>query len=346
MHQIIDEFSRLLVRNNISWRGLDREWCREQISSLVDEQLEASGGRILKSSRRYIYLSERLKRIIVKAVLLISMHIEMSGFEPSGYEVEFSDTGRYPPITIEVPSGQCIKMTGRIDRIDSMTNEDGTYLRIIDYKSGNKALKLEDVYYGLQLQLVTYMDAVLEADENGAAAGILYFRLDDPLIRCGRDSTDEDIEKAIMKELRMKGLVLADVKLVREMDRQIDGDSLIIPARINRDGSLGRSSAATSEQFNVLRSYVRKTLASIGSGLLEGNVLISPYKKRSITACTYCSFKPVCQFDTSMRGNRYRIVPDFKDDEYWNLMREAGKAADSGMLKAGTAGQTGGMGNG
>lgn len=367
MHHIIDEFSRMLVKNGISWRALDKGWCAEQVSMLVDMQLAARGGSVLGSSKRYIYLSGRLKRTVIKSIMLISRHIEMSGFEPSGYEVEFGDTGRYPPISIELPSGECIKMTGRIDRIDSMTNEDGTYLRIIDYKSGNKALKLSDIYYGLQLQLVTYLDAVLEMEEeaecgnnvsgpgeasvSGAGkqgmlpAGILYFRLDDPLVRCDRESTYEDIEKAIMRELRMKGLVLADVKLVREMDRQIDGESLIIPARVNKDGSLGRSSAATKEQFGVLCGYVRKTLASIGSEILDGNVAISPYKKRTMTACTYCSFSSVCQFDTSIRDNRYRIVPDLKEDELWRLMSGAGDTVDAEVSGGGGTGENSAVGN-
>jgi hypothetical protein len=161
-------------------------------------------------------------------------------------------------------------------------------------------------------------------------AGMLYFRLDDPLIRCSKESTDEAIEKAIMKELRMKGLVLADVKLIKEMDSRINGDSLIIPARINKDGTLGRSSAATAEQFNVLRDYVRRILAEIGSGIIDGNVAINPYKKRTVTACTYCGFSSVCQFDTSIRDNRYRLIPDVSEDELWNNMKGAGSAAAYG----------------
>jgi ATP-dependent helicase/nuclease subunit B len=361
MHHMIDEFSRTLVKKGVSWRQLDKKWCGEQIGVLVDEWLSANTGSILASSRKYRYLSEKLKRTVSKAVTLISSHISSGGFEPSGYEVELGDRGRYPSISIDLPSGECIKMTGRIDRIDTMEGEEGTYLRVIDYKSGNKALKLGDVYYGLQLQLITYLDAVIESEKekggeekslvNGTGqvndgdnckqsvsggasekllpAGVLYFRLDDPLIRCGRESTDEEIERAIMKELRMKGLVLADVKLLREMDRQIEGDSLIVPARINRDGTLGRSSAATQEQFGMLRRYVRKTLASIGSGILDGNVAISPYKKKSMTACTYCSFNSICQFDVSIRDNRYRMLAERKDDEWWQVMRAAESDTDS-----------------
>ncbi len=355
MHGVIDEFSHRLVKNGISWRGLKQDWCAAQVSELVDMALAAKGGSVLGSSKRYLYLSGRLKKTITRAILLISMHIENSSFEPYGYEVEFGEQGRYPPIAIELPTGVCVKMTGRIDRIDSMTNEDGTYLRIVDYKSGDKALKLGDIYYGLQLQLVTYLDAVLGMEENAGLlpAGILYFRLDDPLIRCGRDSTEKDIEKALLRELRMKGLVLADVRLVREMDRQIDGESLIIPARVNKDGSLGRSSSATKEQFGLLRDHVRRTLASIGSGIMNGNITISPYKKRTITACTYCSYRALCQFDTSMRDNRYRIVADRKEDELWQLMRHAsgqvperetaGNAASSVQLP-GHSGQASGEG--
>lgn len=384
MHNIIDEFSRMMVKKDVSWRKLDEAWCKEQVSRLVDSHLTAKGRHVLGSSKRYIYLSDRLKKTLVKSIMLISRHISMSSFEPAGYEVEFGGTGRYPAITIELPSGDRIELTGRIDRIDSMTNSDGTYLRIIDYKSGNRTLKLGDVYYGLQLQLLTYLDAVLGMEdsgknsrrdsaandlekgagdspensgaggspENGAEydadnsvenggtesgnssgdpsgnkrvlpAGVLYFRLDDPLVRCGRNCTEEEIEKAIMKELKMKGLVLADVKLIKEMDRDLAGDSLIIPARINKDGSLGRSSAATEQQFGILRGHVKKILASIGKDILEGKVTVSPYRKRTVTACTYCAYSSVCQFDTSMKENRYRIFADLEEDEIWRKMAAA-----------------------
>ena len=125
-----------------------------------------------------------------------------------------------------------------------------------------------------------------------------------------------------MKELRMKGLVLADVKLIRSMDGDISGDSLIIPARINKDGSLGRSSAATEEQFRELCRHVRNLLGAIGRSILDGDVAVRPYKKKKMTACDYCVYSSVCQFDTSMRDNRYRWLADLDDDEVWKLIRE------------------------
>jgi len=180
-------------------------------------------------------------------------------------------------------------------------------LRIVDYKSGGKDFKLSDVFYGLQIQLITYLDALWEsgeADENNPVlpGGVLYFKIDDPIIRGNGRMTEEEIEKAIMKQLRMKGLLLADVKLIREMDKDIEGSSMIIPATVNKDGSLGKNtSAATMEQFKLLRKYVRKLLKNLCEEIMKGNVSINPYKKKGTTSCKYCSFLPVCQFDTTMK---------------------------------------------
>ena len=132
----------------------------------------------------------------------------------------------------------------------------------------------------------------------------------------------EEIEKAIMKQLRMKGLLLADVKLIREMDHSIDGQSLIIPASVNKGGTLGKnSSVATMEQFNILSNYVRKLLKELCTGVFSGSVPIMPVKSRFGAACKYCSYSTVCQFDTSLKENNYRLLHDKSSEEIWKMMK-------------------------
>ena len=327
MHEVLDEFARHLDRTGMTWRTCTREWCTEVVSEIVEQLLMKMGSSILNSSQRYRYLAGRLKRVLSRAVWLIAEHMRKSGFEPIGYEMAFGEKERFAPITIVLPSGQEIKLTGRIDRLDAMRTEEGTYLRIVDYKSGSKAFKLSDVYYGLQIQLITYLDAVWENETEDLPkpilpGGILYFRIDDPVVRGAVGIQEEEIEKSIMKQLKMKGLLLADVKLIKEMDREIDGDSLIIPARINKGDVLGRSSAATLEQFHLLRRYVKKLLARIGEEMLSGDVSISPYKKKRVTSCQYCSYSAICQFDPSLKDNKYKMLKDFKDDEVWEKVNE------------------------
>ncbi|NLI93166.1 MAG: helicase-exonuclease AddAB subunit AddB [Peptococcaceae bacterium] len=328
MHSVIETFSRYVLEKDISWRDLDRKWCQERVSAIIDEMLTKMQGSGLAASKRYTALTLRLKRVVTRAVWLIAEHIRRGSFEPLGYEMGFGEGEEFPPIVIEMESGQKINLTGKIDRVDAFKTEEGTYLRVVDYKSGAKDFKLSDVFYGIQIQLITYLDALGNSDSGLGdpvlPGGVLYFRIDDPVIKGHGKITEEEIEQAIMKELRMKGLLLADVRLIKEMDKTIDGSSLIIPARINKGDVLGRSSAATQEQFYVLRTYVRKLLTGLCDEIMRGNVSIRPYKKKKLTSCTYCDYAAVCQFDTTMKENTYKLLYDQKDGVIWELMKEKG----------------------
>ncbi len=328
MHKVIEEFSRELAAQKIDWSELDWDQCESKVSEIVDQMLEKMKGSSLSGSKRYTALLLRLKRVVTRAVWLISEHFRRGNFIPVGYEVKFGEGGEFPPITIELESGKKAYLTGRIDRVDALKTGEGIYLRIVDYKSGSKDFKLSDIFYGLQLQLVAYLDAIWEdmaGSQTVLPGGIFYFTLDDPIVKTdGRNSVD-DIEKSVMKELKMKGLLLADVKLIREMDKNLEGYSLIIPASINKGDVLGKSSSAASlEQFNSLRFYVRKLLKDLCEEISQGKVPIRPYKAKKYTSCKYCSFSAICQFDTARKENTFKPLYDLKDEDIWRLIKTGG----------------------
>jgi len=335
LHAAIERFSKMIINaseapdgsgETVTWRSFDRRWCEQKVALIIDDMLAGMKGSGISSSKRYTALTVRLKRVVTRAVWLIAEHIRRSGFNPVDYEAGFGEGEKYPPITLELDSGEQIRLHGRIDRIDALKTSDGQYLRIIDYKSGSRDFKLSDVYYGLQLQLITYLDAIWESCEKSGGppvlpGGMLYFRIDDPIIKAESQLTEEEIEKEIMKQLKMKGLLLADVKLVKEMDRTIEGASLIVPATLNKGDVLGKkSSVATMEQFKLLRRYVRQLLKDLSREILQGSITIKPVKNREGTACKFCVYSPVCQFDPAMRDNTYRLLYDKGNDEIWKLL--------------------------
>jgi len=328
MHAVIERFSRLVAQGEITWRSFDREWCNAKVSEIVDEMLQKMRGSGIAASKRYTALTARLKRVVARAVWLIAEHIRRSSFNPIDYEVGFGEGEKYPPILIELPTGEKLHLTGRIDRVDALRTEEGTYLRIIDYKSGTKDFKLSDVYYGLQIQLITYLDALWESGNKALSdkvlpGGMLYFKIDDPIIKGSQGAAEEEIEQAIMRQLKMKGLLLADVKLIKEMDHTIEGSSLIIPATLNKGDVLGRNtSGATLDQFILLRKYVRRLLQGLCTEIMKGNVDIKPYKKKGASSCQYCSFLSICQFDTAFKENNYRQLFDKDNQEVWDLMEK------------------------
>ncbi|MFT5871482.1 MAG: ATP-dependent helicase/nuclease subunit B [Clostridium sp.] len=328
MHSVLDNFSKLVDKNEMKWANLEKDWCEKNIATIVEKEAEEGiSGYILNSTPRYKYFTERLKRVLKKTIYVIVEQMKNSGFEPFGYEVSFGfEEGDYPPIQVELSTGEMVNLVGRIDRVDKLITEGEEFYRIIDYKSGNKDFKLSDVYYGLQIQLLTYLDAMLRNESEVSKepifpAGILYFKIDDPVIKAKNNLDEEELEKAVMKALKMKGLLLADIKIIREMDRNIEGASLVVPVSIKKDGQLGaRSSVATKEQFEMLLNHVKENLISTCEEMLSGEIDIKPYKKKDVTPCTYCEFASICQFDPTLKENTYKIIKDRKDKEVWELL--------------------------
>ena len=235
-----------------------------------------------------------------------------SDFNIQGTEVEFGKNGKYNPITIELDDGKRVEITGKIDRIDTAESEDGKYLRIIDYKSSAKNIDLNKVYAGLQIQLLTYMDAVCK-EEDLLPAGVLYFSLLEQLIKEDKKITEEQIEEELRTNFKMKGLILADVKVIKMHDKNLEsGTSKLIPATLTKSGDISEktTSGVSKEEFKILQDYIYKTIKQISKEILKGNIDIKPYNKKGEKPCEYCPYKAVCGFNTDVAGNKYNYIPN------------------------------------
>ncbi len=217
-----------------------------------------------------------------------------------------------------------MRLSGKIDRIDVAKGKDGNYLRIVDYKSSVKDIDLSDVVYGLQLQLLTYLDAVCKK-EDLEPAGVLYFSLIEPIIKADKKKSEEELEAEIRRRFKMKGLVLADVKVVKMMDKSLEkGYSDLVPVYIDKDEKVSEknSSSATKEQFKMLQKYITSTIKSISKEILSGKIDIAPYYKNKKTPCEYCKYKAICGFDKTKLGNEYKYIPNLKKEEVWEKIKE------------------------
>ncbi len=330
MHESLKIYSEKLEEEGIGWGEADSGLSGELISEIVDEQVKRASS-ILGSSKRFAFVAQHVKGVLRRSVSIISEHMRRGEFSPVGYEMSFGFGGEFPAIEVELGSGEKVSLVGKIDRADSMQDAEGigTYVRIVDYKSGSKDFRLGDVYHRLQLQLLVYLDAILTelGRKTGAAmlpAGVLYFRLDDPLVKADQELGEDELGRKRLTELKMSGLLIKDEDIIKRMDSEISGFSDIIPVRIKTDGTIseGSSSTATAEQFQTLREYVRKAIREICEEILEGNIAISPYSRKGISPCRYCSYSSVCQFDPAVKGNRYRILKDIKEEEAWELIEK------------------------
>ena len=215
--------------------------------------------------------------------------------------------------------------------MDKAEGSKGLLLRIVDYKSSEKGLDLAEVYYGLALQMLTYLDLTITYSKEwlgveATPAGILYFHIHDPLIQAPIPLAEDEIEQEIFKKFKMKGLLLEDVEAVKLMDQTLEsGRSQVIQAGLKKDGSFRSDSAVLSEDhFHILTQHVRRTFEEAGERITNGEVAINPYKLKDQTPCRFCSFKSICQFDESIEDNEFRVLSSEKDDVVIDRIKKKG----------------------
>ena len=326
MHKAILIFSESLKEDNKKWGEAEGDYIDKKADNIINGMLLNKESSIFLSIPRFSYASLRLKRVLTKTLKLLCAQFKYSAFEPFSFEARFGKGGEYPPVVIELPDKTIINIEGIIDRIDICTREDGTYVRIVDYKSSEMMLRLSDVYNGLQLQLLLYLDAVLskegDVEQGFYPAGVLYFKIDDPIIKDNGEMPEDKLSEAIFKSFKMNGLLLKDKEIIKAMDENIKTTSYVIPAGIKKSGELTDSSkAATLEEFNLLRDHVRSLIYESCIEISKGDISIKPYKKGNKVPCEYCLYGAVCGFENGILNNSYRILKDKKDNEVFDALR-------------------------
>ncbi len=326
LHQCLSSFGEEVARQKLPWNDLTSEQSDVLVDSIMDSLVEEFGEGVFASSHRYLYMVERLKRMGRTTVQAVVNHVQKGDFQPAAFEVSFGLKGQFPPITVELADGTKVLLEGRVDRIDILDNGEDSYVKVIDYKTGNQSLYLDEMYHGLSLQLVVYLQAILEQAsywglDSLKPAGIFYFHIHDPLVRTD-DMIAEKVQQEMQKQFRMKGLVLKDLRLLKSMDHDIKGDSLIIPAAVNLNDTVRETSSVVAEdEWPILLNYADSKVSRLAQEIIQGNASIEPYRRDKDNACTFCPYHSICQFDPLFEGNHYRYLPSYSNDQAMELMR-------------------------
>lgn len=327
-HAALRWISEELLQKGISWKSLNKKQCAElayQAVSQIGPQLQYD---ILNSSNKYRYIAKKLQAVIRQASYILSEHARAGDFEPLRVELGFGPGQELPPHRILLSDGDTMSLQGRIDRVDQARSDGKVYLRVIDYKSSVRDLDFTEMYYGLSLQMMTYLDVAMSnapklVQTEAEPAGVLYFHLHNPVVKTKKPMSNDEMQEEMLKKYKMKGLVLGDQEVVRLMDMTLEeGNSSIISAGLKKDGTLrSNSKTASRDQFDQMRTHTRSMFRSAGDRIKAGDVSIDPYEYKKRTPCQFCAYRSVCQFDPALEKNKYRSLKAKKAED---LIREGG----------------------
>ena len=332
-HAVLENFAGKLAESNLTWWDFTEDFAAKAVKKSVEAYAATYGETVLYSSARNEYAITRMSRILTRTVLTLQKHLKQGSFQPDDYELSFRFAEDLDSIHVDLSEDEKMHLQGRIDRIDVSEDAEHVYVKVIDYKSGNRKFDLAALYYGLQLQLVVYMNAAMEMesrkhpDKEIVPAALLYYHIDDPTIETPVELTDEQINEQILAKLRMNGVVNSDPEVVERLDRYMQDKSVVIPVEKKKDGSFSaRSGVLSREEMQLISSYVDAKIRSIGREILDGKIAANPYGKGNEEACTYCAYKKVCGFDGSIPGYEKRQLEDLDKQALMQRMQKTVEA--------------------
>lgn len=329
-HAVLETFAERLAGSEYTWFDFPKEFGEQKVREALEQYAAQYGETILYSSARNEYAITRMGRVLTRTVLTLQEQLKKGEFAPDAYEMSFHYADHLDSINVALSAEEKMRLRGRIDRIDTAEDEDHVYVKVIDYKSGNRQFDLAALYYGLQLQLVVYMNAAMELearkhpDKEIVPAALLYYHIDDPTVETPTELSEEELNEQILEKLRMKGVVNGEEGIVEKLDKYMGSKSNIIPVERKKDGSFSaRSSVMSSEELKVISDYVNYKVRSIGQEILAGKMELNPYEKGAASACTYCAYRKVCGFDPTVPGYEKRILEELDGKEALQKMKEA-----------------------
>ncbi len=327
-HGVLELFAQKLEENGYTWFDFPEELAKKLVEEAVEAYAAVYGETILYSSARNRHLMQRMIRILRRTVLTLQTQLRRGAFVPEKFEMSFSMIEDLDSLNIALDEQDRMRLKGRIDRVDTCETQDCVYVKVIDYKSGSRKFDLAALYFGLQLQLVVYMNAAVEVEQKKhpgkkiVPAAMLYYHIDDPVVEDGEGMTPEQINAKLLQELKMTGIVNENDEAVRLLDREFTDKSDILPLERKKDGTFSAySSVIKEEDMQTVSSYVNRKIRELGRGIMAGTISVNPYEQNGNTACTYCAYKSVCGFDGRIEGYEMRRLPKLGREEALLCMR-------------------------
>lgn len=267
-------------------------------------------GKIMDNKTKY--LIEELSKSTSNVINMIVSEQEKSRFKPTFFELKIDDNSTVAPLSVKLLNGT-LNINGIVDRVDTYQDDENFYYRIIDYKTGEKKFRLDEVLMGLNLQMLIYLLVIKNShsftDKKMIPSALLYYPALLKESKSSRGLTLEEKEKSVYDRLKMNGIInsSSDVLDLFGEDLKCYTDSFV------RD-KLSFEKVFSMDDINDVFEYMINTIKTIGNNILDGKISVSPVED----GCKYCKFSSICKFDKKI--DKTRKIKSYKNTEVYQML--------------------------
>ncbi|GHU81962.1 ATP-dependent helicase/deoxyribonuclease subunit B [Clostridia bacterium] len=309
---------QLLSKNTVESLNLlaDNELL-DIIKTEMDIYLNSHLGGDNDKSARYLQSYLRASTAAVMLIKHIVRELAQSRFKPIDFELNIGKD--IAPYKLALTDETGIVIEGFVDRVDIYKEKNQAYIRIIDYKTGRKKFMLSDVMFGLNLQMLIYLSAIVK---NGSKrygtqltpAGVLYMPSGESYLNLDEYISEEIKKEKRSKDYRMNGLILDDIEIIKAMEES--GAGVYIPVTLKAEKSKKKNEAepepiltigngakytVSHQEMKTIFDKIDDLIANMANNLHSGKIAAVP-AKGNYDACTWCPYLHVCGYRDGMES--------------------------------------------
>ncbi|MDY5627083.1 MAG: PD-(D/E)XK nuclease family protein [Clostridia bacterium] len=302
VHMVFEKICKQIEEDKTDFAAADDDFIKERISYYINSEVEKIQNNVSEAENRSTFIIKRLGDAVFSCFDILKFHIINSSFIPLGYEITFGKDGK-TRFDIQTDDGKTVHLMGIIDRADKFETQNGTFVRIIDYKTGSKTFSLSNMFYGLDVQLMVYLSALTESDNSEyKKAGALYFKFDDYIYKANtRTEMSKSYEK-MKSALKLKGIILNDKNVIAAYD----------PV------SKSRAKLADEKNFDLLSNHIKNGIKTLCNKIFEGDFSVCPTVSKDASPCSYCDYGAICKIDITK--NFGEELKPLSDEEVWKKL--------------------------
>lgn len=245
----------------------------------------------LTASQQYLF--HKLQHDLFNTVKILIYQMSISDFSIIDHEQ-----------WVEKNSGEFL-LHGRIDRVEQYQQ----YVKVVDYKSSQKALDLCLATLGFNIQMLLYLDMVCQ-DKALEKGGVLYFNTKQRVVKMDEYLYEDGLDfEEIVKLYKMEGYINSEETLIKAMDRHYD-PSVIANVKFVKSKGTYTGNLLDRESFDRLLEKVNQHVDTLLDRIYhQGDIRIFPSHHDSpkinmlVNPCTYCDYANVCLKDVFYNEN-------------------------------------------